>query len=339
MKITEVLPSLKNNEDLSEEEMSLVVQEILEGSCKDAQIIDFLAALSSKGESVDEIVGAASVMRKLSQKVVVSTEGLVDTCGTGGSGIGIFNVSTAASFVASACGAKVAKHGNRTATRKSGSADLLEQAGISLKLNPSQVGRCIEEVGIGFMFAPAHHSAMKHVAGPRKEMGVKTIFNILGPLTNPANAPNQVMGVYTKRWLKPMAEVLKELGSKHVLVVHSKDSLDEISIADETYVTELINGSIKEYTICPEDFGFSRHSIDDLLVQSPEESLLLVKEALRGENEVAASMVAMNAGAVLYAANVVKDIKQGVLLAKDAIESKKGLKKLNELASFSKSLS
>jgi len=170
-------------------------------------------------------------------------------------------------------------------------------------------------------------------------MGVKTIFNILGPLTNPANAPNQVMGVYNKRWLKPMAEVLKELGSKHVLVVHSKDCLDEISIADETYVTELINGSIKEYKICPEDFGFSRHSIDDLLVQSPEESLLLVKEALRGENEVAASMVAMNAGAALYAANVVEDIKQGVLLAKDAIEGKKGLKKLNELASFSKSLS
>lgn len=338
MKISESLPLLINGDDLSREDTSFVVKEILEGVSTDSQIVAFLSALSAKGESVDEIVGAAEVMREFSQKVNVSKDGLVDTCGTGGSGIGIFNVSTTASFIASACGARIAKHGNRTATRNSGSADLLEQAGVSLNLKPDQVARCINEIGIGFMYAPAHNNAMKHVAGPRKEMGVKTIFNILGPLTNPAGAPNQVMGVYDKKWLKPMAEVLKELGSKHVLVVHSKDHLDEISIAEETYVAELIDGGVIEYKICPEDFGFLRHPIKELLVKSPEHSLLLAKEALQGTNEAAAAMVAMNAGAALYAANVVDDISQGVLLAKEAIKDHRGLEKLNELAAFSQSL-
>ena len=338
MKIFESLPLLINGEDLSREDMSSIIKEILEGASTGAQIGAFLSALSAKGESINEIIGAAKVMREFSQKVNVPQEGLVDTCGTGGSGIGIFNVSTTASFIASACGARIAKHGNRSATRNSGSADLLEQAGVSLDLTPNQVGRCIEELGIGFMYAPAHNSAMKHVAGPRKEMGIKTIFNILGPLTNPASAPNQVMGVYDKKWLKPMVEVLKELGSKHVLVVHSKDRLDEISISEETYIAELINGSTKEYQICPEDFGFSRYPIEDLLVQSPEQSLLLAKNALQGTNEAASAMVAMNAGATLYAANVVTDISQGVLLARDAIEDNRGLEKLNELAAFSQSL-
>ena len=263
----------------------------------------------------------------------------MDTCGTGGTGVGIFNVSTAAAFIACACGAKVAKHGNRSATRSSGSADLLEHAGLSLELSPKDVSRCIEEVGVGFMFAPAHHSAMKHAIGPRKEMGLKTIFNLLGPLTNPAGALNQVIGVYAKKWVRPIAEVLKELGSNHVLVVHSKDHLDEISIAEETYVAELINGSIKEYVIGPEDFGFSKKPLDSLMVSSASESLSIIKQGLLNKNYAASSMIAMNSGAALYASGVAGSLKEGVSEAKNCVESGEGLKKLDELVIFSKSLS
>ena len=339
MEIKEALSELIKGQDLQREDMSSVMLQILEGRSTDAQIGAFLVALSIKGESIDEVISAVGVMRDLSIKVEVGSKYLVDTCGTGGTGVSIFNVSTASAFVASACGARVAKHGNRSATRSSGSADLLEQAGLSLELSPKDVSRCIEEVGMGFMFAAAHHSAMKYAIGPRKEIGLKTMFNILGPLTNPAGALNQVVGVYHKRWVRPIAEVLKELGSIHVLVVHSKDHLDEISIADETYVAELVNGSIKEYVIKPEDFGFNKQPLDDLIVSSPSESLSLVKQGLLDKNYAASSMIAMNAGAALYAAGVTNSLRKGVLIATECVKSGKGVKKLEELVSFSQSLS
>tara|TARA_B110000116_G_scaffold269729_1_gene286274 strand:- start:138 stop:1157 length:1020 start_codon:yes stop_codon:yes gene_type:complete len=339
MEIKEALSELIKGQDLQKEDMSSVMLQILEGRSTDAQIGAFLVALSIKGESIDEVISAVGVMRELSIKVEVDSKYLVDTCGTGGTGVSIFNVSTASAFVASACGARVAKHGNRSATRSSGSADLLEQAGLSLELSPKDVSRCIEEVGMGFMFAAAHHSAMKYAIGPRKEIGLKTMFNILGPLTNPAGALNQVVGVYHKRWVRPIAEVLKELGSIHVLVVHSKDHLDEISIADETYVAELVNGSIKEYVIKPEDFGFNKQPLDDLIVSSPSESLSLVKQGLLDKNYAASSMIAMNAGAALYAAGVTNSLRKGVLIATECVKSGKGIEKLEELVSFSQSLS
>jgi len=338
MEIKTAISEIIKGRDLQREDMTSVMFQILEGRSTDAQIGAFLAALSIKGESIDEVVGVVSVMRELSEKVEVDTHHLVDTCGTGGTGVGIFNVSTASAFIACACGAKVAKHGNTSATRKSGSADLLEEAGLSLELSPKEVSRCIEEIGIGFMFAPAHHTAMKHAVGPRKEMGIKTIFNIVGPLTNPAGALNQVIGVYDKRWLKPIAEVLRELGSQHVLVVHSKDHLDEISIANETYVAELISGSIQEYVIKPEDFGFKKHSLEDLIVSSASESLSIIKQGFLDKNQAASSMIAMNAGAALYVSGVSVSLEQGVIIAMECIKDGKGLKKLDELISFSQSL-
>jgi anthranilate phosphoribosyltransferase len=335
--ITLAISKISSGLHLEESEMSDVMLDLLEGRATDAQIGAFLIALDMKGETVEEVLGAAKIMRKLSAKVEVNKDKLVDTCGTGGSGIGIFNVSTTAAFVACACGARVAKHGNRSATRKSGSADLLEAAGVSLELNPSQVSDCIETVGLGFMFAPGHHSAMKHVIGPRKEIAHKSIFNILGPLTNPASTPNQVMGVYDKKWMKPVAEVHQSLGSKNVMVVHSEDNLDEISIASKTKVVELREDKISEYVISPEEFGLELQPLDELKVNSPEESLSMAKKALNGEHSAASSMVALNAGAALYVSGVEDSLAKGIERALEGIKHKKGLDKLQELSEYSQS--
>ena len=337
MNITSAISKITSGLNLKENEMSDVMLDLLEGRTTDAQIGAFLIALNMKGETVEEVLGAAKIMRKLSAKVEVNKDKLVDTCGTGGSGIGIFNVSTTAAFVACACGARVAKHGNRSATRKSGSADLLEVAGVSLELNPSQVSDCIENVGLGFMFAPGHHSAMKHVIGPRKEIAHKSIFNILGPLTNPASTPNQVMGVYDKKWMKPVAEVHQSLGSKNVMVVHSEDNLDEISIASKTKVVELREDKIFEYVISPEEFGLELQPLDELKVNSPEESLSMAKKALNGEHSAASSMVALNAGAALYVSGVEDSLAKGIERALEGIKHKKGLDKLQELSEYSQS--
>ena len=334
MDIQSAISQVSSGKNLSKDDMSEIILEILEGKVTDAQIGAFLIALSMKGETVDEVIGAVSVMRNLSTKVEVNAPNLIDTCGTGGTGIGIFNVSTTSAFIASSCGAKIAKHGNRSATRKSGSADLLEQAGVSLSLTPEQVASCIEEVGLGFMFAQAHHSAMRHVVGPRKEIGQKSIFNILGPLTNPASAKRQVLGVYDKKWMIPIAEVLNELGSEHLFIVHSKDGLDEISLACPTYVTEMKEGKISEYEISPEDFDFKTTSLDGLQVNSPQESLNLAKLALQGEHEKASSMICMTAGAALYLSDIAGSLEAGVELAKSSLESGAGLKKLNQLVEF-----
>ena len=314
--------------------MSEIILEILEGKVTDAQIGAFLVALSMKGETVDEVLGAVGVMRDLSTKVEIDEPNLIDTCGTGGTGIGIFNVSTTSALVASSCGAKIAKHGNRSATRKSGSADLLEQAGVSLSLTPEQVASCIQEIGLGFMFAQAHHSAMRHVVGPRKEIGQKSIFNVLGPLTNPASAKRQVLGVYDKKWMTPIAEVLDELGSEHLLIVHSRDGLDEISLASPTYMTEMRDGKISEYEVSPEDFNFETDTLEGLQVNSPQESLDLAKLALQGEHKKASSMICMTAGAALYVSDIANSLETGVELAKRSVESGEGLKKLNQLVEF-----
>ena len=334
MDIQSAISQVSSGKNLTKDDMSEIILEILEGKVTDAQIGAFLIALSMKGETVDEVIGAVSVMRDLSTKVEINAPNLIDTCGTGGTGIGIFNVSTTSAFIASSCGAKIAKHGNRSATRKSGSADLLEQAGVSLSLTPEQVASCIEEVGLGFMFAQAHHSAMRHVVGPRKEIGQKSIFNILGPLTNPASAKRQVLGVYDKKWMTPIAEVLNELGSEHLFIVHSKDGLDEISLACPTYVTEMKEGKISEYEISPEDFNFKTTSLDGLQVNSPQESLNLAKLALQGEHEKASSMICMTAGAALYLSDIAGSLEAGVELAKSSLESGAGLKKLNQLVEF-----
>ena len=334
MDIQSAISQVSARRNLTREDMSEIILEILEGKVTDAQIGAFLIALSMKGETVDEVLGAVGVMRDLSTKVEIDEPNLIDTCGTGGTGIGIFNVSTTSALVASSCGAKIAKHGNRSATRKSGSADLLEQAGVSLSLTPEQVASCIQEIGLGFMFAQAHHSAMRHVVGPRKEIGQKSIFNVLGPLTNPASAKRQVLGVYDKKWLTPIAEVLDELGSEHLLIVHSRDGLDEISLATPTYLTEMRDGKISEYEVSPEDFNFETDTLEGLQVNSPQESLDLAKLALQGEHKKASSMICMTAGAALYVSGIANSLESGVELAKRSVESGEGLKKLNQLVEF-----
>ena len=335
MNIQEGINTVASNQSLDQKEMSSIMSEILEGNATDAQIGAFLIGLSMKGETIEEVLGAVEVMRRLSAKVDTDLPILVDTCGTGGSGIGIFNVSTASAFVASQCGAKVAKHGNRSATRKSGSADLLEQAGVSLALKPNEVADCIKNIGLGFMFAPSHHSAMRHVVGPRREIAQKSIFNILGPLTNPASATRQVMGVYNKRWMNPIANVLKELGSEHILIVHSQDGLDEISIASPTSITEMKDGKIFDYEITPEDFGFKTSSLKGLEVNSPQESLELVHSALTGQREEAGAMISMAAGAALYVSEVSDSLKSGINLAHECVNDGGGIEKLNQLVEYS----
>lgn len=325
-------------QDLSKSEMNEVMRLIMTGEATPAQIGGFLVGLRMKGETVAEITGAAEIMRELATPVTVETAGLVDTCGTGGSGSKKFNVSTAGAFVAAASGARVAKHGNRAASGKSGSADLLEAAGAEIMLTPAQVARCIDTVGVGFLFALSHHGAMKHAIGPRREMIVRTIFNMLGPLTNPAGAKRQVLGIYDASIVRTVAEVLRDLGSEHVLVVHSADGLDEISIADETHVAELKDGDISEYSIAPEDFGLKRSSLDPLRVENSAESLELVRGALDGSIEAASDMVAMNAGAANYVSGQAMSLVDGVAMAQDAVGAGLAGEKLKEFVDFTRHL-
>lgn len=319
---------------LTKLEMNVVMRLIMTGEATDAQIGGFLIGLRLKGETVDEITGAAEVMRALAMRVQVNDTGLVDTCGTGGSGANKFNVSTASAFVAAAAGVRVAKHGNRASSSKSGSADLLEAAGANIMLTSGQVARCIDSVGVGFLFAVNHHAAMKHAIGPRKEMNVRTVFNMLGPLTNPAGAKRQLLGVYDRALVRPVAEVLQALGSEHVMVVHSEDGLDEISIATETAVAELKNGDIAEYVISPESFSLVRGSLDALKVDSAAESLAMVKAALNGNIEAAADMVALNAGAAIYVSGQAIDLISGVKMAQDAMGSGLATEKMKEFVDF-----
>lgn len=333
MQMRDAINAVMRREDLSFDAMHTLMRQIMTGDASDAQIGGLLVGLAMKGESAVEISAAAQVMRELMKRVELKAENVVDIVGTGGDGANLFNVSTAASFVAAAAGAHVAKHGNRSVSSSSGSADLFDVAGIYLDLKPEQVARCIEQVGVGFMFAPNHHPAMRYAIGPRREMGVRTLFNILGPLTNPAGAPNQVLGVYAPELVPLMAEVLQTLGSRHVMVVHSEDGLDEISLASPTLVAELKEGEITHYTITPEELGIERQSLATLKANSAEDSLRLVKAALGGE-DAAADIVALNAGAALYCAGVADTLKEGVMVAQDAQASKLPLEKLKELSHF-----
>ena len=340
MDIKQALARVVEQQDLTTEEMTAVMRQIMTGECDDAQIGAFLVALRMKGETIDEIVGAVTVMRELASGVKVEADNAVDIVGTGGDGANLFNVSTASSFIVAAAGGNVAKHGNRGVSSSSGSADLLEAAGVNLALNSDQVAECINQLGVGFMFAPQHHSAMKHAIGPRKALGLRTIFNVLGPMTNPAGVKNQLIGVFSKELVRPVAEVLQRLGAGHIMVVHSKDGLDEISLATETYACELKNGEIREFEIKPEDVGIQRQDLTGLSVDSAAASLGLIKDAL-GKRETdagkkAADILALNAGAAIYVAGLANNFKAGVDMAEDAIYSGLALEKIKELTSFSK---
>ena len=338
MNIQTAISQVIAGQSLNTDDMVAVMRQIMTGECTDAQIAGFLVALRIKGETVEEITGAAKVMRELATGVSVSGDHLVDIVGTGGDGISTFNISTASTFVVAAAGGKVAKHGNRSVSSKSGAADLLEAAGVRLDLSAEQVARCVDTVGVGFMFALNHHSAMKHALGPRKELATRTVFNLLGPITNPAGVPNQLLGVFSRQWVRPIAEVLKDLGSEHILVVHSADGLDEISIADETFVAELKDGEITEYTISPEQFGMPRSSLADLKVADARQSLALIQSLLSGTEGGASDIVALNAGAAIYAANIATSLEQGVKIAQDVLASGTAAEKLKELTQVTQTM-
>ena len=325
MLIQDAISHVIERQDLSRDQMQSVMQQIMTGQSTDSQIGGLLVALRMKGESVDEITAAAEVMASLASHVDIDTTNLIDIVGTGGDGISTFNVSTAASFVAAGAGCSVAKHGNRSVSSKSGSADLLEQAGANLSLEPSQVANVIESAGVGFMFAPMHHSAMRHAIGPRKEMAIRTIFNVLGPLTNPAKVKRQVIGVFAKELTEVLAKVFMHLGSDHALVVHSDDGMDEISICAPTTISEMKNGLVKSYTVSPEDFGLQTQSVETIVVANPSESLALIDRVLMGEKGAARDIVVLNAGAGIYVSGLADSLESGVELAKVSLDSGKAL--------------
>jgi len=335
MDIKQALALVVDRQDLCQEDMRAVMNQIMTGQATDAQIGGLLIALRMKGETVNEITGAADAMRSLATPVDINVPNAVDIVGTGGDGANLFNVSSACSFVVAAAGGHVAKHGNRSVSSSSGSADLLETAGINLELNPEEIAQCIEKIGLGFMFAPQHHSAMKYAIGPRKEMSLRTLFNILGPLTNPAGVKHYLLGVFDKTLCRPLAEALQALGAVHAMVVHAAEGLDEISLAGDTYVAELKDGEVSEYTLTAEDAGLSKQTLEGLQVNSSAESLEMIQAAFAGEHAKAADMIAINAGAALYVSDQAASLKEGVALAKETVLSGAAASKVKELADFS----
>ena len=335
MDIKQALPILLTKQNLSSEQMRDVMRQIMTGNATDAQIGGFLIALRCKGETIDEIAAAAEVMRELAGKVEVTGEHIIDTCGTGGDGANTFNISTTCAFVVAAAGGRVAKHGNRSVSSSCGSADLLEAAGVNLHLTAAQVAECVNTIGVGFLFAPKHHGAMKYTIGPRKEMGVRTLFNLLGPLSNPAGAPNQLIGVFSKAWVGPLAEALKKLGSRHVLVVSADDGLDEISIASATHIAELKGGSVSTYTVTPEQFGLNRADLRELAVTDAAASLVMVKSVLENQPGPARDIVILNAGAAIYAADITDSLAAGIDTARQALASGAAKAKLDALIAYS----
>jgi len=338
MNIQTALGRISEKHDLSTEEMVAVMRQIMSAGSTDVQIGAFLLGMRIKGETIDEITGGVQVLREYASGVEVSGPRLVDIVGTGGDGANLFNVSTAACFVVAAAGGRVAKHGNRSVSSSSGSADVLEAAGVRMDISPEQVAQCVDELGIGFMFALMHHSAMRHVTVARNELGLRTLFNILGPMSNPAGLTRQLIGVYDRALCRPICEVLQRLGSEHVMVVHSDDGLDEISLAADTFVAELKNNEIREYNLQPEQLGFKRETLQDLAVDGVDSSLQLLKAALAGEQDErsqrAAHLIALNAGAALYVAGVADSVKSGVELANDILTSGAGLEKLQQLVAM-----
>jgi anthranilate phosphoribosyltransferase len=339
MELREAISRCIARHDLSGDEMTAVMRTIMTGGATSAQIAGFLVALRMKGESVPEIAAAAAVMRELATGVDVrGLDHVVDIVGTGGDASGTFNVSSTSMFVAAAAGCHVAKHGNRSVSSRSGAADVLEAAGVRLDLTPEQVGRCVREVGVGFMFAPSHHSAMKHAIGPRRELGVRTIFNILGPLTNPAGAPNQLLGVFSADLIEPLALVLQRLGSHHVLVVHARDGLDEISIGDITDVAEFKEGVVHRYSIHPEDFGLRCSDLAAIRVPDPAASLEMLRGVLANEPGPARDIVQLNAGAAIYAAGRAESLAAGLAMADAAIASGEARRRLEGLIALTSGL-
>ena len=326
-----------SKKNLSQEESAIIFQKIFLGQVSETEIEKFLLNLSKKGETSDELTGAVQAMRNSSLKVKVKFQDyLVDCCGTGGLGKSMMNVSTTAGLIAAVAKVKIAKHGNRTATGKSGSADVLEAANVNLNLNPDQVARCIEEVGIGFMFAQNFHPGMKYVMPVRKRIADKTIFNLLGPLTNPAGAKRQCIGVYDPKWVVPVTETLKNLGSIKTMVFHSKDGLDEISSVDKTFVAELENNKIKEYEIDPKDFDIYHNDLNDLQIDSPSKSLELIKTTLQNKGfKSGEDIISLNSAAVIYVSDLVNSFEKAFEIAIDVIKSGSGLDKLEEVATFS----
>ncbi|MDR6795503.1 anthranilate phosphoribosyltransferase [Acinetobacter calcoaceticus] len=343
MNIQQALNHITKNIHLTQPQMEDIMRSIMQGEATEAQIGALMMGLRMKGESIDEMTAAARVMREFAIKIDVSDiKHLVDIVGTGGDGQNLFNVSTASSFVIAAAGATIAKHGNRGVSSKSGSSDLLEQAGIHLDLDMQQTERCIREMGVGFLFAPNHHKAMKYAAGPRRELGIRSIFNLLGPLTNPAGVKRFVIGVFSDELCRPIAEVMKQLGAEHVMVVHSRDGLDEISLAAPTAVAELKDGEVTEWTLAPEDVGIESQTLNGLVVADAAASLKLIKDAL-GKNksdigEKAANMIALNAGAGIYVSGITKTYAQAVSFAQDIIYGGQALEKMSVLAEFTKAL-
>jgi len=335
--IKEAITLLVSGRSLTMEEAASVMEEIMEGQATPAQIGAFVTALRIKGETVDEIVGLANTMR--SKAIPVTVSGLVvDTCGTGGDGLRTFNISTAAAFFAAGAGLKVAKHGGRAASSQCGSADVLETLGVRIDLNAEQVQRCLEEVGIGFMFAPVFHPAFKYASAPRREIGIRTVFNILGPLTNPAGAKAQVLGVADELLVEKLALALQGLGCHHALVVHGEDGLDEITGSGKTQVCEVQDDCLKNYSISPEDFGLSRANLDSLRGGTNAENAALLRSVLANTPGPQQDVVLMNAAAVLLAGDKVGTLQQGIALAKEAVDSGQALAKLEQLIDFSQSL-
>jgi anthranilate phosphoribosyltransferase len=330
------LQRLIDHTDFTHEEMLEIMQQIMSGEFTQIQIAGFLSALRVKGETVTEIAAAAQVMRDLSSKVeITDSTHLIDTCGTGGAPNKAFNVSTASAFVAAGAGAKIAKHGGRAASSKSGSADVLEALGVNIGLTAEQVARCVNEAGIGFMFAPNHHAAMKYAAPVRRELGVRTMFNLLGPMTNPAGAKRQVMGVFHRDLVPLLAQTLQKLGSEHVMVVHSADEMDEISFSADTYVAELKHGHVSQYTLNPTQFGMPVHDVNSIHVESAQHSSEIILGLLSGETGPARDIVLLNAGAAIYVSGLASDLPSGIAQAAQSIDSGAALRKLQQLKALS----
>ncbi len=337
MHIQEALKRITDGQNLTGEEMLAIMRQLMTGQLTTAQIGGFLMGLRMKGESIEEITAAATVMRELVTRVPVEVPHLIDVVGTGGDGTSSFNVSTASAFVAVAAGAHVAKHGNRAASGKCGSADLLEFAGARIDLNPGQIAECVRKSGFGFMLAPAHHTAMRHAIGARKELGVRTIFNVLGPLTNPAHVKREVMGVFSADLVEPLAYVLNELGAEHVLAVHSDDGMDEISVGSATQVAELKNGEVITYAISPEQFGMTTHPLNDVKVASPEESLAVIRSVFNGDDSAASAITAMNAGAAIYVAGLADNLTDSIQRAQNLLRSGEVLTRFNRYIDITRS--
>ena len=338
MNYSQTLTRLIERHDLSSAEMQELMQGIMEGGLTAAQISGLLVALRMKGETVAEIAAAAEVMRERSTKVAVQDNGhLVDTCGTGGDGIQTFNISTTSALVAAAAGACVAKHGGRSVSSTCGSADVLEKLGVNVNLTPQQVAHCVDSIGIGFMFAPNHHSGMKHAAPVRREIAVRTLFNLLGPLTNPAGARNQVMGVFHRDLTGKLAHVLQQLGSHHVLVVHGADGMDEISLGGATHIAELKGGAVHEYTVQPEQFGLASAPLEAIRVANVEEAKAMLLTVLDNQPGAARDIVQLNAGAAIYVAGLSATLEEGVKKAGGIVASGAAKNKLAQLVASSNS--